>query len=173
LDIDCDVNIFVCWSYFHKNVYIVGISVFNNGSNLQQSVKYFENHRTTKKSTQLLFPFLQRKFMYHNYYNVTFISLRFITIELSISHSVLHGFAGWTLHVDFGGFLWRILHCFLLRDNWNCRIGMDLRYVKLQTVKHTQLEISCWSIISFTVGFYKVSITHLWNIILVYKENPS
>ena len=47
LDIDGDVNLFVWWNYFHKNIYIVGISVFNNGSNLQQSVKYFGNHRTT------------------------------------------------------------------------------------------------------------------------------
>jgi len=135
-------HIFVLKLFPKKNVYIVCISVFNSGSNLQQSVKYFASHCTTKKK-KLTWFFLScnGNLCTIYYYNAMYISLRFITIEFSISHSVLCGFAGWTVHVDFGRFLWRILHSFLVGNSWSCRIGMGLRYVNLQRVKHTELQI--------------------------------
>jgi len=51
------------------------------------------------------------------YYNITYMSLRFITIVVPIPHSLLYGFAGRTLHFDSDGSLWRKLHYFGLWNN--------------------------------------------------------
>lgn len=96
-----------------------------------------------EKNTQLPFLSYIGNLCNTYHYNFTYIYLRLITIVLSISHSIFYGFAGWTVPFGFGGFP-RCNHaCFHLSNSWNYRSSMDLRYVNLQTAKHTELRISC------------------------------
>jgi len=43
-----------------------------------------------------------------------------------VSNILLHNFAGWSVHSDFGGFLWCQFHCFHTGNNWNNWSCMDL-----------------------------------------------
>lgn len=132
--------------------------------------KSASRHTTRKILNSILIPCSGNVHIicYSNFY---VIFLQCITIVLSISRLIFYGFAGWTVHFDVGGFLWRELLRLRLRNNWNYWSGMGLRYVNLHTVKYTNCECNVSQLFLLRYDYWKYAFAIQQIIILVYKEN--
>lgn len=54
-----------------------------------------------------------------------------LNYQLSLDFSIPYLTTGWTIHIEFGGFLWSIIHCIHTCDWWTGGRLLDLWYINI------------------------------------------